>query len=98
MIVAASPRGYKEDEYRAYCAAVARTCKSFYEPAANALWRDLVDIAPLVRTLPQYTWSTSQTGSIVRPNISSPGPVRHLTHMMSRNFFVLLQQMNGDAF
>ncbi|KIP07563.1 hypothetical protein PHLGIDRAFT_414883 [Phlebiopsis gigantea 11061_1 CR5-6] len=64
MIVAGVPLSHKEGDYRATYAALARTCRAFYEPAANALWEDLSDVAPLVRALPQYTWSMSQTGSI----------------------------------
>ena len=34
-------------------AALARTCRAFKEPALDALWRELIDLSPLVRCLPE---------------------------------------------
>ena len=37
-------------------AALARTCRTFYEPSINVLWRTLRDIHPLIRTFPAQLW------------------------------------------
>ncbi len=33
-----------------------QACKTFYEPAADTLWRTLDDLTPLVRCLPPHLW------------------------------------------
>ena len=40
-------------------AAMARTCKTLYEPAMDALWSLLVSLDPLIKCLPQDTWEMS---------------------------------------
>ncbi|KAF9225243.1 hypothetical protein BS17DRAFT_730527 [Gyrodon lividus] len=37
-------------------AALARTCRTFQEPAVDALWFQLDDLTPLLRCLPQDVW------------------------------------------
>jgi hypothetical protein len=43
-------------------AALARTCRAFTEPALDALWRELIDLSPLARCLPE----ASNRGTVVR--------------------------------
>ncbi|KAI0669269.1 hypothetical protein C8Q78DRAFT_206415 [Trametes maxima] len=40
-------------------AALARTCRFLHEPALNALWRSIPDIACLLFTLPKSTYSST---------------------------------------
>ena len=37
-------------------AALARTCKTFSEPALDGLWHSLLTIGPLLRTFPEDVW------------------------------------------
>lgn len=53
ILASISPESQKD---RASQAAMARTCKLFYEPAMNALWFKINSITPLLKCLPQYTW------------------------------------------
>ena len=46
-------------------AALARTCHAFKDPALDALWRDLIDLSPLVRCLPKASNRLSR-GDMVR--------------------------------
>ena len=39
--------------YTADLAVLARTCQTFKEPALNLLWKELVDLSPLARCLPE---------------------------------------------
>ncbi|KAF8434542.1 hypothetical protein L210DRAFT_3553172 [Boletus edulis BED1] len=50
-------------------AALARTCRTFKEPALDLLWRDLHDSSPLARCLPEasHRLSTGNTYSFNRP-------------------------------
>lgn len=50
FLVAAGHRGARE------VLALLKTCKSFYEPALDLLWRDLHILAPLVMCLPEDVW------------------------------------------
>jgi hypothetical protein len=36
--------------------ALARTCKTFKEPALDMIWADLDDLTPLIRCLPETSW------------------------------------------
>lgn len=48
-------------------AGLARTCKTFHEPALNHLWRALPSLIPLVQCLPPDAWTISEsTLSITR--------------------------------
>lgn len=42
---------FVEHERRS-CAVMARTCKAFYEPAMDALWRKLDGLGPLIHCMP----------------------------------------------
>ena len=37
-------------------AALARTCRTFKEPALDMIWGELDDLTPLVRCLPETSW------------------------------------------
>ncbi|KAF7329214.1 hypothetical protein MKEN_00182000 [Mycena kentingensis (nom. inval.)] len=46
--------------HRATLACLARTCKTFKEPALDALWKKLVSLEPLLRCLPRDSWGDSE--------------------------------------
>lgn len=39
-----------------HLAALARTCRTFKEPALDMIWAELDDLTPLVRCLPKASW------------------------------------------
>ena len=41
-------------------ARLARTCKTFYEPAMDVLWRDIQDIEVLLKCFPDDTWEIKE--------------------------------------
>ncbi|KAG0697940.1 hypothetical protein DFH29DRAFT_127128 [Suillus ampliporus] len=43
---------------------LARTCRSFYEPAINVIYSDLPGLEPLIKRLPQDLWSVN-SGALV---------------------------------
>lgn len=45
-------------------AAMARTCRAFYEPASDALWEDLPRLGPLLKCLPEQTIRTLEYPSV----------------------------------
>ena len=42
-------------------AGLARTCKTFHEPALNHLWRALPSLIPLIQCLPPDAWTISES-------------------------------------
>ncbi|KAK7694347.1 hypothetical protein QCA50_001532 [Cerrena zonata] len=50
----------QEVDYENTLAAVARTCKTFYEPAVSALYYQLQDLSPLLKLLPKDFWFEEQ--------------------------------------
>ncbi|GJE84044.1 hypothetical protein PsYK624_001190 [Phanerochaete sordida] len=50
----------KVDGLRAL-AALARTCRAFYEPALDILWRELDNVSPLIKCLPNASWIEVQS-------------------------------------
>ena len=43
-----------------YLVALARTCKTFKEPALDMIWAELSNLTPLVRCLPGTSWVESE--------------------------------------
>ena len=37
--------------------AFAATCRVFYDPGMNAIWKDMNSLKPLVKCFPRNTWS-----------------------------------------
>ena len=60
---------------RQILAALARTCKAFYEPIMDDLWSILNDVSPLIKCMPESAWKVSkmplglgrQSPALVRP-------------------------------
>lgn len=57
-----------EDDSASDLLALARTCRVFKDPALDLLWRDLDDLSPLVRCLPEafHTVSGRYCNTVVR--------------------------------
>ena len=53
-------------------AALARTCKTFHEPAIQALWHTIPDLVPAVMLFPQDAWRIDEDRDII---VSSRGLV-----------------------
>ncbi len=51
----------------ASCSAMARTCKSFYEPAMDVLWSYLIDFLPLICCFPSDVVSNWVRETSFRP-------------------------------
>lgn len=45
-------------------AALARTCRTFKEPALDVLWAELTNLSPLVRCLPEASHSGYKVGRL----------------------------------
>ena len=67
-------------------AALARTCRTFKEPALNVLWCELIDLTPLPRCLPEACCVTGR----VRTGFVAPRPGLHERLLI--DFAVLLIQ------
>ncbi|KAN0090698.1 hypothetical protein V8E55_004264 [Tylopilus felleus] len=64
-------------EWRRYTtdlAALARTCKTFKEPALDLLWSELVDLSPLARCVPK----ACQSSGTVRISFCRSGPIARM--------------------
>ena len=44
--------------------AMARTCKAFYEPSMNALWREIPHIGILFDCFPENVWQKPNRGPV----------------------------------
>lgn len=53
----------QEPYYEPTLAAASRTCNVFYEPAVDALYRNLQDLTPLLKLLPRTLWFEEQEPS-----------------------------------
>ncbi|KIK02803.1 hypothetical protein K443DRAFT_131693 [Laccaria amethystina LaAM-08-1] len=52
-------------------AGLARTCKTFHEPALNRLWRALPSLIPLIQCLPPDAWAISESTLSVTKSIET---------------------------
>lgn len=44
---------------------LAFSCRTLYEPAMDALWRELVSLKPLIRCLPEEVWDIENRVGLV---------------------------------
>ena len=70
---------YSATESLAPLVHLAGTCRLFYEPALDILWRELDDFGPLIKCMPENTWTEeativgeSQTFLLVSSDLSLP--------------------------
>ncbi|KAG0703851.1 hypothetical protein DFH29DRAFT_802801, partial [Suillus ampliporus] len=68
-----SRANYGIDVRRQTLARLARTCRTFSEPALDVLWAHIDTLSPLVACLPKYVWSRHRH-SLVSPRCSMVAP------------------------
>ena len=68
------------DEEAATLAALARTCKTFQEPALDRLWCSMRALEPFMKCLDASKWSPDGRGDIVRDPLN---PMRKSDRMLS---------------
>jgi len=52
-------------------AALARTCKTFKEPALDILWREIIGFTPIISCLPKGVVERTSKGALVSPDVSN---------------------------